>query len=196
MKVCVPPTLKGPDGLPPTMDAHLSWRLDVERERRWREALYTGGDTPLSEDARRAFKGLQWFAPDPDFVVRDAKLRRLPQARPGRLAATGPDAIEMLEVGLFDLELQGVRCVLHAFSPAPGESDDDYILIPFRDQTSGKETYGAGRYLDVEPRDDDAYTLDFNRAYHPYCAHDDAWACILPPPENTLPVRVEAGERL
>lgn len=174
----------------------VAWRLDLERERHWREALYTGPDSPLSAEARPRFKGLQWFAPDPVYRVRGVKLRRHAERKPGRLDATGPDAIALDEVGAFSFVLDERPCVLAAFQPAPGEADEDYILVPFLDATSGKETYGAGRYLDVEPRADDAYELDFNRAYHPYCAFDDAWACVLPPAANRLAVRVEAGERL
>lgn len=178
------------------MDDHLSWRLDVQREHAWRDALYTGADTPLSEEARKKFKGLQWFMLDPDYVVKGVKLRKLPERRPGRLPATGPDAVALDEVGRFEFQLRGVSCMLVAFGPAPGESEEDYLIMPFKDETSGKETYGAGRYLDVEPRSDDTYELDFNRAYHPYCTFDDAWACVLPPAENTLKLRVEAGERI
>lgn len=174
----------------------LAWRLDVERERAWREALYTGSETPLSPEARAAFRGLRWFAADPAFRVRGVPLQRHPAPLPGRLAATGPDAVELLEVGAFAFDLAGTPCRLLAYEPAPGESDEPYVLVPFRDATSGRETYGAGRYLDAEPVGGDAFDLDFNRAYHPYCAHDDAWACVLPPAENRLPVPVEAGERL
>lgn len=69
------------------------------------------------------------------------------------------------------------------------------FFVPFRDSTSGSETYGAGRYLDVEPNPDGTVTIDFNLAYNPYCAYDDAYSCPLPPPENWLTVRIEAGER-
>jgi uncharacterized protein (DUF1684 family) len=178
------------------VDDLLAWRLALDRERQWREALYTGPDTPLSPDARRRFKGLVWFGPDPEWRLAGVRLRRLPQRKPSNLQATGPDPVGLEEIGRFDLELQGRTCSLKAYAPAPGESEEDYILVPFRDATSGKETYGAGRYLDAQPRPDDVYELDFNRAYAPYCAHDEAWTCTLPPPENTLPVRVEAGERL
>lgn len=173
----------------------VAWRLDLERERKWREALYTGSETPLSPDARAAFRGLRWFAPDPAFRV-PARLRRHAAPREGGLAATGPDALKLLEVGALGFILRGHPCSLLAYEPAPGEADEAYVLIPFQDQTSGVDSYGAGRYLDVEPRVDDVYDLDFNRAYAPYCAHDDAWACVLPPRENRLPVRVEAGERV
>lgn len=169
---------------------------EVLRERRWREDLYLGAETPLSDEARKAFAGLRWWPLDDRFRVQGVPLMRYAAPRPGRLAATGDDAVDLLEVGAFEFRLLGEPCRLLVYEPAPGEADEPYLLIPFRDATTGKETYGSGRYLDLEPNAEDAYTLDFNRAYHPYCAFDDAWACSLPPPENRLPVRVEAGERL
>jgi uncharacterized protein (DUF1684 family) len=75
------------------------------------------------------------------------------------------------------------------------------VFLPFRDETSGNETYGAGRYLldTVKGADlggsDDTLVLDFNFAFNPSCAWDDGWACPLAPPANRLPVRVTAGER-
>lgn len=173
-----------------------AWRAKVESEREAREAHYTGEDTPLSAERRRDFQGLRWWPLDPRYRVGGVRLERHPEALPGRLSATGDDAVSMLEVGALSFTLLGVPCRLLAYAPAPGEADEDYVLIPFRDGTTGAETYGAGRYLDLEPDAEDVYELDFNRAYHPYCAHDDQWACVLPPPENRVPVRVEAGERL
>lgn len=171
------------------------WAAEVEAERKWRDDLYAGSETPLSPESRARFRGLRWFPLDARYRVR-ARLERHAVARPAALAATGDDAVALLEVGTLAFDLLGTPCRLLAFEPAPGESDEPYILVPFRDGTTGKETYGAGRYLDLEPRGDDSYDLDFNRAYHPYCAHDDAWSCTLPPRENALPMRVEAGERL
>ena len=71
------------------------------------------------------------------------------------------------------------------------------MFVPFLDTTSGTETYGAGRYLDLDPDPDDGtYVLDFNLAYHPSCIYDARFSCPLTPAENRLPVRIEAGERL
>ena len=70
------------------------------------------------------------------------------------------------------------------------------LFVPFLDATSGRETYGAGRYLDLEPEDDGTYALDFNLAYHPYCVYAESYSCPLTPAENRLPIRIEAGERL
>jgi len=178
------------------VDDATSWRADVAREQRWRAESYLGRNTPLSAEARRAFKGLGFYPIDPRFRLRDVKLERHAQPKPGNLGSTGPDAVAMLEVGVVRFALLGEACALKVFAPAPGEAAEDYLLIPFRDATSGDGTYGAGRYLDLEPNVADRYEIDFNRAYHPYCAHDDAWSCTLPPPDNRLPVKVEAGERL
>ena len=70
------------------------------------------------------------------------------------------------------------------------------LFVPFRDATSGRETYGGGRYLDLDVAASGRYALDFNRAYHPYCVYDASWVCPFPPPENTLELPVTAGERL
>lgn len=69
------------------------------------------------------------------------------------------------------------------------------FFLPFRDSTSGKATYGAGRYLDLEAEMDGTVAIDFNRAYNPYCAYSEAYSCPLPPVENWLTVPIEAGER-
>lgn len=174
----------------------MDWQAEVLAERGWREEHYNGPGTPLSPEARARFVGLRWWPIDPRFRIERVPLARHPAPLPGRLGSTGDDAVTLLEVGVLAFELLGTPCRLLAYEPAPGETDERYILVPFRDATTGKETYGAGRYLDIEPDGTDVYTLDLNRAYHPYCAYDDAWSCTLPPPENRLDVRVEAGERL
>ena len=69
------------------------------------------------------------------------------------------------------------------------------MFVPFRDGTSGRETYGPGRYLTLELNESDEYELDFNRAFNPYCAYTDAFECGFAPAENDLPVPVRAGEK-
>ena len=85
-------------------------------------------------------------------------------------------------------DVAGERVALIAYEQG------DELFIPFRDATSGKETYGAGRYVEAEPLGGGRFTLDFNRAYNPYCAYNDAWRCPLPPSENWLAVAIRAGE--
>jgi len=74
-------------------------------------------------------------------------------------------------------------------------SDSNGYFLPFRDGTNAGETYGAGRYLEPEEMPNGNLLVDFNLAYNPYCAYNEAYSCPLPPPENRTPVRIEAGEQ-
>jgi hypothetical protein len=71
-----------------------------------------------------------------------------------------------------------------------------HLFLPFQDANRGVETYGAGRYLDPEDLPDGRIRVDFNYAYNPYCAYNDAWSCPLPPPENRLEIAIPAGEKI
>lgn len=72
----------------------------------------------------------------------------------------------------------------------------DYLFIPYTDNTSGYESHGSGKYLDLSIGDikNNIVVLDFNKAYNPYCAYTSGYSCPVPPKENTLPVSVQAGE--
>jgi uncharacterized protein (DUF1684 family) len=91
-------------------------------------------------------------------------------------------------VARFSVDGQPAQVVLYA------SDDSDELFIPFRDATSGKETYGAGRYLEIHAHGDDV-VIDFNYAYNPNCAYDPSWSCPLPPPENWLKAPIRAGEK-
>jgi len=70
-----------------------------------------------------------------------------------------------------------------------------YLFLGFTDETSNNETYGGGRYIDLEENEDNYYTIDFNYAYNPYCAYNPKYSCAIPPKENHLEVAIEAGEK-
>ncbi len=96
-------------------------------------------------------------------------------------------------MGYFELLVDDQKVVLNAYQSA--EREDPNLFIPFRDATSGVESYGAARYLDLEVAHNDRYSVDFNYAYNPYCAYSDAYVCPLPPRENWLGVPIRAGEK-
>ena len=75
------------------------------------------------------------------------------------------------------------------------DPETGHLFLPFQDETSGRETYGAGRYLEVPVLEDGQLLLDFNYAYHPFCAYNPGYSCPIPPFENRLPVAIRAGER-
>ena len=99
-----------------------------------------------------------------------------------------------LRYGAFAFRIQGRSLKLVVYKSA----EDPYarsLFIPFSDETSGRETYAAGRNLDHEEQGGDDYELDFNMAYNPYCAYSEEYACPMPPAENKLPVKILAGEK-
>jgi len=149
-------------------------------------------------DARRKelleFKQLAYFAPDPRFAV-SAKIERLAAAEPIKLATTRGLTKSFVRRATLRFELDGTPCTLTAFRAAGSTGRE--LFVPFRDATSGQQTYGAARFLDLDEPDGgtSTLTLDFNEAYNPLCAYSPAWNCPIPPPENVLKVAVTAGER-
>ena len=146
-------------------------------------------DSPLTPEQRRDFAGLAYFDEDPAFrfeVTLDTN------------GAGGEDEVEMSDGTASTLPQAGyvqfrvgereVRLLAYA--------QGHELFIPFRDATSGKETYGAGRYLEAETIAKGKFLLDFNTAYNPYCAYNENWRCPLPPRENWLDVPIRAGERV
>jgi uncharacterized protein (DUF1684 family) len=96
-------------------------------------------------------------------------------------------------VGTLEFRLDGQPMSLGALAPAgqPIQS----LFVPFVDPTSESETYKAGRYLDLHPTSTGVYMVDFNRAYNPTCAYNEAYECPYPPPSNRLKVAIRAGEK-
>jgi hypothetical protein len=97
-------------------------------------------------------------------------------------------------VGVLEFTLQGETRSLGAFMP-DGTQQITSLFVPFADQTTGSETYSAGRYLDIDPTTTGYYTIDFNRAYNPYCAYNATYECPFPPPTNRLKAAIRAGEK-
>lgn len=138
---------------------------------------------------RRNFKGLRWFAPRRDWLI-DAKFVPYPQPRRMKFNAQAGDPQEMTSPGYVEFTHAG-----RALRLTPVEEEGRLFFI-FRDKTAGKSTYPAARFLYADPPRNGRVTLDFNKAYNPPCVFTPYATCPLPPPENRLPVPVEAGERM
>jgi len=101
--------------------------------------------------------------------------------------------------GFVYFEIAGQKCTLTVYQNMElikKEGFKDYLFIPFKDATSGKESYGGGRYLDLRIPSSTAIVLDFNTCYNPYCAYSMRYSCPIPPAENTLNINIEAGEKI
>ncbi|MGI9667996.1 MAG: DUF1684 domain-containing protein [Acidimicrobiia bacterium] len=144
--------------------------------------------SPIRHEDRAAFSGLAYF--DPDDSLRWTVTVDETPPEPVTIATTTGDQRTYQRVATATVELNGVDTILALYSSGhPG------YFMPFKDATSGKESYGAGRYLDLEPNSDGTVTIDFNYAYAPFCAYNDMYSCALPPAENWLDVPIRAGER-
>jgi len=141
---------------------------------------------------RTKFKGLKWYPPDPRWVV-TGHLERFPQPHKVEISTAIGTTEEMLAPGIIRCNLQGADLALTPLVSSPGDTD---LFIVFADATSGRETYGAGRFLDATVDPDGTVKLDFNRAYNPPCAFTPHATCPLPPPENVLPIPIRAGEKI
>ena len=178
-------------------DHDADYVAEVEGERARKDAWFRASpSSPLPHEARHDFTGLPYFPVDPSLRFEDLTLEPYAGDEPSAFQIPTSDGQlrPAHRAGTFDFELDGTPGRLTAYVLDGGQGDA--LFVPFLDATSGHETYGAGRYLDVEAEFDDTYVLDFNLAYHPYCVYADTYSCPLTPAENRLPTRIEAGERL
>lgn len=153
--------------------------------------------SPLPDRFRKNFEGLDFFEPDTTYRVW-ARLDRTPEALPFDMPTNTNDSARERVFGKLTFQLQGTTFVLEVYqSPDllldPGY--EDYLFLPFTDQTNGGETYEGGRYIDLRIPEGDSILIDFNKAYNPYCAYNPSYSCPIVPPENHLPVYIPAGVR-
>ncbi|NOX71645.1 MAG: DUF1684 domain-containing protein [Candidatus Micrarchaeota archaeon] len=151
-------------------------------------------DSPIPFEEREKFSGLIYYPVEPSlrFVL---KLHEHKEKKKIRIQDTGENMREYLIWGEFRFVISGKEFVLQAFK---ADSEDDTLWVPFKDETNGKETYGAGRYIDIHEStktEKGEYILDFNLAYNPWCAYSENYVCPFIPPENWLKTEIRAGEK-
>jgi uncharacterized protein (DUF1684 family) len=171
-------------------DAVASYRAEKD------EFFRTAHDSPIPHDERHEFKGLPYFPVDEALRFEGLTLEPYSGSEPAsfQVPTTDGKQRDAERAGVFRFDVGGTTQTLAGYTFTGRGSDS--LWVPFLDATSGSETYGAGRYLDLYPEDDGTYALDFNLAYHPTCVYDPHVSCPLTPAENRLPIRIEAGERL
>ena len=181
------------DAVRSDLDHAAAWR----RWRRTRDELFsTHPQSPLSSDKRSSFTSLPYFDYDPAFRAR----ARVEPAAPERfeIPTSGNESFAFSRIGTARFALADADLSLDVFWL---EGYGGGLFVPFRDETSGVDSYGAGRYLLDTVKgadlggDADGLVFDFNFAYNPSCAYDPRWVCPLAPPGNRLDVEVRAGER-
>ncbi len=185
-------------GYSQSIDKSALYKSDLLKERMSKnEEFINDKASPLDSLSKLTFAGLDYFRPEMKWLV-EARMERF----------STPDTMQMkttterlplyivygqarFTIGYKDLILTVYQNV--GLMSKPGY--ENYLFVPFRDETSGEETYGGGRYVDAYIEEGDSITIDFNRAYNPYCVYSKKYSCPIPPSENYLPIKVKAGEK-
>ncbi|WP_224490844.1 DUF1684 domain-containing protein [Robertkochia flava] len=167
--------------------------LRAEKDKKFAEA----GSSPLIAADLDEFTGLPYFPVDTTYKV-EATLELSHSTELTSMPTTTDREVKQRVFGVLRFTLQGRHLSLKVYQDPmltePGY--ENYLFLPFTDQTNGEQTYGGGRYLDLEVPEGNRLTLDFNKAYNPYCAYNPKYSCPLVPRENHLDVAVKAGERV
>lgn len=154
----------------------------------------TDPHSPLIPEQRASFNGLRYFMPSEDYYVNAAFEQAETPDTLMMLTSKQNDKRYYLRYGFFTFSIGDSSYKLTAFKPI-GQATGT-LFVPFKDETNGKQTYSAGRYLDIEEDvGANEYTLDFNAAYNPYCAYNYGYSCPIVPAENVLRVNIKAGEK-
>ncbi len=169
------------------------WLPELLEERRQKDEFMARHPESPFVSARVPFHDLRYFPPDPGFRLR-GRIVRLVTPQEAYLRTNRDGSSVMRYIGDLVFQYKGRELRLRVYHA--GEGVGAHVFVPFRDGTSGKESYGPGRYLTLELNEKDAYDLDFNRAFNPYCAYTDDFECGFPPAENDLPIAIRAGERV
>jgi len=166
-------------------------RLDKDKE------MISDEQSPIPEEAKATFKKLDYYKPKVSFRKK-ADFNRFEQATRFLMKTTTDRLPEYSLFGQVTFRHRGIKYTLNVYqnielTKKPGYQD--YLFIPFNDLTNGGETYSGGRFLDVTDTGTDNLIIDFNKAYNPYCAYNHKYSCPVPPAENSLRIKIRAGEK-
>mgnify|MGYP003630487625 CR=1 FL=1 len=151
--------------------------------------------SPLKDKDRKKFEGLDFFKFDSTYIVK-ALLNRTPNSEWFNMKTTTSRVSKERVYGVLTFKLNGNERQLNIYQGEDLLTEDDYedyLFLPFLDETNGLESYGGGRYINVRIPEGDTMIIDFNKSYNPFCAYNDKYSCPIVPRENYLKTRIEAG---
>ena len=171
---------------------------ETEYQQKLNASYKDASKSPLKKKDLKNFKGLDFFKVDTTFIV-NATFERIENAPTFEMATTTDRKPLYKEYGILSFQLNGKKCQLTIYQSQDDLRDEkykDYLFLPFTDATSGNESYGGGRYMDVmisDISDKNTVELNFNNTYNPYCAYNDKYSCPITPRKNHLDMEVKAG---
>lgn len=160
------------------------------------EHFFNPQETPLDSENFSHFKGLKFYPVNEKYRIY-ASLTLLENQPIFNLPHSHNSSRPYKNYAVAKFELDGKTYELVVLEQAEKNADNEnYLLLPFNDATNGKDTYGAGRYIDLDKKSGTSLIIDFNKAYNPYCAYNSNYTCPIPPKENKLPIAIEAGVKI
>ncbi|KGO90815.1 DUF1684 domain-containing protein [Flavobacterium suncheonense] len=181
--------------LPVAVSAQCSVEISKAFQNQLNKEYADEKESPLKKEDLVHFSGLDFYDINGEFCV-EARLTRTPKEKPFVMPTSGTRKPLYVKYGELEFMLQGKKCNLNVYRNielSKMEKFKNHLFLPFTDLTSGVESYGGGRYIDLEATDKDTVIIDFNQAYNPYCAYNEGYSCPIPPKENDLLVEVRAG---
>lgn len=168
---------------------------DTEFQRELNAEFKDASKSPLKPKDLKRFKGLDFFEFDSTYVV-IATLKRTPDTEYFDMQTTTSRVSKERVFGILTFNLKGKDYQLNVYQGkdvTAKEGLEDYLFLPFIDDTNGDVTYGGGRYIDLRIPQGDTMTIDFNTAYNPYCAYNEKYSCPIVPRENYVDIEIRAG---
>ena len=151
--------------------------------------------SPLTEEDRSHFKALEFFSIDKKYIV-EAVLIRTKKEKTFQMKTSTDRTPLYKKYGELHFTLEGKEMKLNVYQNIDLiklQDYKDYLFLPFSDLTNGKESYIGGRYIDMRIPQGHKVTIDFNKAYNPYCAYNYEYSCPIVPLENDLNIEIKAG---
>lgn len=184
---------------PTPLDDSASYVERVRESRARKDAFFQSDspDNPVPKEKRAQLVPLAYYDIDPDYRV-PAQLAVASEQPVFDMPTSTGKMRKATQIGTLTLTVKGQALSLTAFAGEgpDGRPDMSRVFLPFSDATSGKETYEAGRFLELDRTATGVYVVDFNEAYNPYCAYNASFDCPLPPRSNRLSVPILAGEKI
>jgi len=176
----------------------LEYVSGIQKERDQKDIeMLTDEKSPIPAEEKATFKKLNYFEPDHEYCI-EASFKRFDQATRFLMKTTTDRLPEYSLYGVVNFNLKGKTYSLNVYQNIELVKKlgyEKHLFLPFNDETNGNETYGGGRFLYLTESGEETLIVDFNLAYNPYCAYNHKYSCPIPPAENNLEVKIQAGEK-
>jgi uncharacterized protein (DUF1684 family) len=152
-------------------------------------------ESPLMKEDLPGFRGLDFYPIDKKYRVK-ARFTKVADTTPFKMKTSTDRAPLYAKYGKLNFTLEGKDIELFVYQSVKYRAIEKYkdeLSLPYKDLTSGKTSYGGGRYIDLKIPEGDSIVIDFNKTYNPYCAYNHKYSCVIPPPENFIDLEIKAG---